>query len=175
MFIMSLVWNLTRCKPSNATSKSSSIGQKVLLQFHTPKIAAHIGHRHQTQASTPSKPLQSLSFWKCRHTWKRAMVNTTRCLIGCSLGDLSTMWYLMTYHPSMNAASSMSLSSTQTSDLFHQVNPADGCVYSDRRYNHLDPTRDTTPTRRQGPTGLGCCGANSVRYEPSVYAGHGVH
>jgi len=39
------------------------------------------------------------------------MVNTTRCLIGCSLGDLSTMCYLMTYHPEMNAATSMSLSS----------------------------------------------------------------
>ncbi|KAM0704774.1 hypothetical protein Q7P35_007560 [Cladosporium inversicolor] len=69
--------------------------------------------RHQaTQTSTKPQPLQTLSFWKCRHTWRRAMVNTTRCLIGCSLGDLSTMTYLMTYHPEMNAATSMSLSMT---------------------------------------------------------------
>lgn len=39
------------------------------------------------------------------------MVNTTRCLIGCSLGDLSTMFYLMSHHPGMSAATSMSLSS----------------------------------------------------------------
>jgi hypothetical protein len=68
--------------------------------------------RHQqTQTPTRPQPLQDLAFWKCRHTWRRAMVNTTRCLIGCSLGDLSTMYYLMTYHPAMNAVTSMGLSS----------------------------------------------------------------
>jgi hypothetical protein len=39
------------------------------------------------------------------------MINTSRCLVGCSLGDLSTMWYLMTYHPTMSTGMSMGLSS----------------------------------------------------------------
>lgn len=82
---------------------------------------ASIPLRHQsTQTTTkPPQPLQSLSFWKCRHTWRRAMVNTTRCLIGCSLGDLSTMYYLMTHHPEMHTATSMSLSSKPAIDVAH--------------------------------------------------------
>jgi len=40
------------------------------------------------------------------------MVNTSRCLVGCSIGDLSTMWYLMAYHPTLDAATSMGLSMT---------------------------------------------------------------
>jgi hypothetical protein len=39
------------------------------------------------------------------------MVNTSRCLVGCSIGDLSTMWYIMAYHPTVDAATSMGLSS----------------------------------------------------------------
>jgi hypothetical protein len=82
-----------------------------------PHVSLHLQllqfrHQHtQTPAPTRPQPLQDLAFWKCRHTWRRAMVNTTRCLIGCSLGDLSTMYYLMTYHPAMNAVTSMGLSS----------------------------------------------------------------
>ena len=29
--------------------------------------------------------------WRCRHTWRRASVNTMWCLIGCSIGDLGTI------------------------------------------------------------------------------------
>jgi len=29
--------------------------------------------------------------WKCRHTWKRASVNTAWCLLGCAIGDLGTI------------------------------------------------------------------------------------
>jgi hypothetical protein len=87
----------------------------IARRAHTkPPITASITsirHHQTSQAPTRPQPLQNLSFWKCRHTWKRATVNTTRCLIGCSMGDLSTMYYLMTYHPSMNAATSMSISS----------------------------------------------------------------
>ncbi|PPR79892.1 MAG: hypothetical protein CFH01_00101 [Alphaproteobacteria bacterium MarineAlpha2_Bin1] len=31
--------------------------------------------------------------WKCKHTWPRAMYNTLWCLIGCSIGDLGTIYY----------------------------------------------------------------------------------
>lgn len=35
-----------------------------------------------------------LAFWQCKKTWKRASVNTFRCLIGCSIGDFGALWIL---------------------------------------------------------------------------------
>jgi len=46
------------------------------------------------------------------------MINTSRCLVGCSLGDLSTMWYLMAYHPEMSTGASMGLSSKLAKHTF---------------------------------------------------------
>jgi enterochelin esterase-like enzyme len=97
--------------------------------------------RHQTsQTSTRPQSLQNISFWKCRHTWKRATVNTTRCLIGCSMGDLSTMYYLMTYHPSMNAATSMSISSERNQTISNSARepPTDTQSSSDCRHQHIN-------------------------------------
>ena len=67
-------------------------------------------------------------------------MNTTRCLIGCSLGDLSTMYYLMTYHASMNAATSMSISSEYILDhaVVARDLPTDTRVSSDRGHKHFD-------------------------------------
>jgi len=31
--------------------------------------------------------------WKCKHTWKKARINTLWCLIGCSIGDFGTIFY----------------------------------------------------------------------------------
>ncbi|NDA07828.1 MAG: DUF4396 domain-containing protein [Alphaproteobacteria bacterium] len=31
--------------------------------------------------------------WACRHTWRRASVNTMWCLIGCSIGDMGTILF----------------------------------------------------------------------------------
>ena len=31
--------------------------------------------------------------WMCRHTWKVASINTSWCLLGCSIGDLGTIAY----------------------------------------------------------------------------------
>jgi hypothetical protein len=30
--------------------------------------------------------------WTCKHTWKRASVNTAWCLLGCSIGDFGTIF-----------------------------------------------------------------------------------
>ena len=43
----------------------------------------------------------SPSFWNDRPTARRAAANTTRCLIGCSLGDLSALWLLQGYWPEL--------------------------------------------------------------------------
>ncbi|XDZ66474.1 DUF4396 domain-containing protein [Alphaproteobacteria bacterium LSUCC0684] len=31
--------------------------------------------------------------WTCRHTWRRASINTMWCLIGCSIGDMGTILF----------------------------------------------------------------------------------
>ena len=31
--------------------------------------------------------------WSCKYTWKRSAVNTTWCLLGCSIGDFGTILF----------------------------------------------------------------------------------
>lgn len=31
--------------------------------------------------------------WRCKHTWKRASINTLWCLLGCSIGDFATILF----------------------------------------------------------------------------------
>ena len=31
------------------------------------------------------------NFWGCRHTWRASAVNTSWCLLGCSIGDFGTI------------------------------------------------------------------------------------
>ena len=31
--------------------------------------------------------------WKCKHTWRKSAKNTAWCLLGCSIGDFSTILY----------------------------------------------------------------------------------
>ena len=31
--------------------------------------------------------------WRCKHTWKKARINTLWCLLGCSIGDFGTIFY----------------------------------------------------------------------------------
>ena len=31
--------------------------------------------------------------WNCKHTWKKARINTLWCLLGCSIGDFGTIYY----------------------------------------------------------------------------------
>lgn len=31
--------------------------------------------------------------WQCRHTWRRASINTLWCLLGCSIGDFGTILF----------------------------------------------------------------------------------
>lgn len=37
--------------------------------------------------------------WKCKHSWKRAAKNTAWCLLGCSIGDMGTIWWFSQYAP----------------------------------------------------------------------------
>ncbi|EAS36466.3 uncharacterized protein CIMG_12755 [Coccidioides immitis RS] len=69
----------------------------------------------KTQASNPEpkqtqESAMSLGFWSSSYLWKRAGINTFRCLIGCSLGDFSAMWYLQANCPDMSVGLVMGIS-----------------------------------------------------------------
>jgi len=40
---------------------------------------------------------RAIAFWTCPSIWRRAAANTTRCLVGCSLGDLTALSMLQDY------------------------------------------------------------------------------
>ncbi|KAJ5896277.1 uncharacterized protein N7473_005676 [Penicillium subrubescens] len=56
-----------------------------------------------TKSSPPASSLSTFSkaFWACRSTWRRAGINTLRCLIGCTVGDFSALWTLQSYYPEL--------------------------------------------------------------------------
>lgn len=55
--------------------------------------------------------VSTAAFWlSAPDVWRRACLNTTRCLIGCSVGDLSTLWLLQTYAPELHIAAAVSAS-----------------------------------------------------------------
>jgi hypothetical protein len=64
-----------------------------------------------TSATIPSRSVWRLPFWKCRRTWRRAGVNTLRCLVGCTVGDFSALWMLQTYYPELGMTTIMGASS----------------------------------------------------------------
>ena len=35
--------------------------------------------------------------WSCKHTWRKASVNTLWCLLGCSIGDFGTIYFFQVY------------------------------------------------------------------------------
>lgn len=50
-------------------------------------------------------------FWTCKSTWKRAGINTLRCLVGCTIGDFSALWILQTHYPGLGMGMIMGASS----------------------------------------------------------------
>ncbi|PYH84814.1 hypothetical protein BO82DRAFT_381250 [Aspergillus uvarum CBS 121591] len=67
-----------------------------------------------TRASSAPQPSTSSilnrSFWTCRSSWKRARINTLRCLIGCTIGDFSALWMLQSFTPDLGMGTIMGLS-----------------------------------------------------------------
>lgn len=59
----------------------------------------------------PSLSLGSLAFWSSKPTWGRAGINTFRCLVGCTLGDFSAMWFLQSCYPEIGIGAIMAISS----------------------------------------------------------------
>ncbi|KAE8383858.1 hypothetical protein BDV26DRAFT_250914 [Aspergillus bertholletiae] len=61
-------------------------------------------------ANRQSVSAWQFNFWQCRHTWKRAGINTLRCLVGCTLGDFSALWMLQTFYPGLGMGTIMAAS-----------------------------------------------------------------
>lgn len=61
-----------------------------------------------------SGSLLSAPFWSYRSTWRRAGLNTLRCLTGCTAGDFSALWMLQTYYPELGMNAIMVASSKLT-------------------------------------------------------------
>jgi len=69
--------------------------------------------------------------WNCKHTWKKASINTLWCLLGCSIGDFGTIFYFQTVEHSLLTWQIMGLAITnglltsillETLILFRQMN-----------------------------------------------------
>lgn len=99
---------LTRTSPSSHC---------VYLPFSTP-FSSSVRHstrrrdqgHHDHPGSviiSPTKP----QFWTSGSTWRRASINTFRCLIGCTLGDFTTLWFLQLHYPDLGMGTTMALSS----------------------------------------------------------------
>ncbi|RYC56644.1 hypothetical protein CHU98_g9565 [Xylaria longipes] len=56
-----------------------------------------------TQATAPT----SVHFWTSAPSWRRAAINTFRCLVGCTSGDFSAMWFLQTFYPEIGIGTIM--------------------------------------------------------------------
>ena len=66
---------------------------------------------HCSSKAVASLPFSSTQFWSSTSIWKRAGINTLRCLIGCTAGDFSAMWYLQSFHADLGLSTIMALSS----------------------------------------------------------------
>ncbi|KAL4814487.1 hypothetical protein BDW67DRAFT_165856 [Aspergillus spinulosporus] len=71
-------------------------------------------YKAQSQV-TPNKASNTSSlltrrFWTCRSTWRRAGINTFRCLVGCTVGDFAALWTLQTYYSGLGMGTIMAAS-----------------------------------------------------------------
>ncbi|KAJ5085340.1 hypothetical protein N7532_010111 [Penicillium argentinense] len=70
-------------------------------------ISPSVSNKLATAGSKPIRSSWKLNFWTHRPAWKRAGLNTLRCLVGCSVGDFSALWMLQSYCPELGMGSIM--------------------------------------------------------------------
>ncbi|EAW15185.1 DUF4396 domain-containing protein [Aspergillus clavatus NRRL 1] len=73
----------------------------------------------QQKGNASEKSVLTASFWSSREGWKRATVNTLRCLVGCTLGDFSALWVLQSLYGDwgMGAIMGVSMASGITTSI----------------------------------------------------------
>ncbi|KAF9961212.1 hypothetical protein BGZ70_008339 [Mortierella alpina] len=98
-------------KASCCSSSSSSVPHVAIASANDqeePKSChSHTSHSKSTTAS--ALPVTSGLFWSDPTTWKTASTNTFRCLIGCTAGDMSMLFYLQSFHPTLSPGIAMAM------------------------------------------------------------------
>ena len=75
-----------------STSIFSTNARRCLLSTAVEKPCCKIKHKQdEEQPETP--------FWRDAESWQRSRHNTLRCLAGCSLGDMSMLFWIQTHYP----------------------------------------------------------------------------
>ncbi|KAJ6103728.1 hypothetical protein N7486_003950 [Penicillium sp. IBT 16267x] len=93
------------------------------IRLFSQLFSAQACHKPSNQDNTPTpSPNTSIldrTFWSCNSTWKRARINTLRCLLGCTIGDFTAMWTLQSFYPElgMNTIMLVSMASGITSSM----------------------------------------------------------
>ncbi|KAL3706231.1 hypothetical protein TMatcc_007241 [Talaromyces marneffei ATCC 18224] len=150
-------------KNNNACSKSSA-------------------NRPYTSPKTSQPQLRSIwdsGFWTCKSTWRRARINTLRCLIGCTAGDFSALWTLQTFYPGLGMGVIMGASSNHSLSppfLFYKLAHAlttFGGKNSGIGNNNLHNSRNNSSPSWRGPTLMADGGSHSDGDEYGLNAGHG--
>jgi Domain of unknown function (DUF4396) len=95
-----------------STLKQSNPLETRLHQIHTR--CGKAGPEPRECISNP--PTTSTSwlrpqFWQSEPHWKRACLNTFRCLIGCTSGDFTALWILQSQFPDIGVAVTMGIAS----------------------------------------------------------------
>ncbi|KAJ3158759.1 hypothetical protein HDU86_002439 [Geranomyces michiganensis] len=71
-------------------------------------------NKQSAAASPPPRPPHSTpltrNFFQDRNVWRRASSNTLRCLVGCTAGDFSAMFYLQSHYPALPPSVTMAMS-----------------------------------------------------------------
>ncbi|EXA35491.1 hypothetical protein FOVG_13568 [Fusarium oxysporum f. sp. pisi HDV247] len=93
---------------SRHTTATNVPSVSISLQKHRTSSRC-CSKRNASQPSTPPS-ITSRDFWTLKSAWKRASVNTTRCLIGCTVGDFAAMWLLQAYYPGLSMGIVMPIS-----------------------------------------------------------------
>ncbi|KAL2860981.1 DUF4396 domain-containing protein [Aspergillus lucknowensis] len=91
-------------------SPPSFLSQGVQFRWHNSSTTRKCKERQSPDHTLRNDSPFSRSFWSCRHTWRRAGINTLRCLAGCTLGDFSALWMLQTYFPDLGMGPIMAAS-----------------------------------------------------------------
>jgi hypothetical protein len=63
------------------------------------------------------RSMRTPGFWTSRRAWKRAGINTLRCLVGCTVGDFSMLWYLQINFHTLDMGTTMGLSSKPSTTI----------------------------------------------------------
>ncbi|KAK4095562.1 hypothetical protein PCL_06764 [Purpureocillium lilacinum] len=76
----------------------------------TPGPPCHDASRPGGAQQSSTASIASAAFWTSNATWRRATVNTFRCLVGCTAGDFSAMWFLQSSYPELGMEWVMAIS-----------------------------------------------------------------